>query len=154
MKESLNKITGNAPAGFKAVSKKYGEKFAKTLEQLFRLETNHFKSDQWLKTGTPGMIAFADSFPYGWSSLKTFADKKGLTEKDFFTKTYSKTSDGKPHTYIGFKNTGNTVEFVADFIHYKRNDDFASWYRMPNKGYDNERAQYLAKLSNIPTSFV
>jgi len=50
----------------------YGKANAIKLEALFRNETAHFKSTNYVITFSPGMEATVDFMPYGWSSLAPF----------------------------------------------------------------------------------
>lgn len=54
------------------VAAKYGNPFAARLEQLFRNETAHFKSDQFIICLSPGMQAVTNELPYGWTGLADF----------------------------------------------------------------------------------
>lgn len=60
--------------GLLKVADIYGTAHARRLEQLFRNETAHFKSKQFLAGHSPGMEAAkgATEFPYGWTSLKQY----------------------------------------------------------------------------------
>jgi hypothetical protein len=149
------KIIGDAPTGFKQVKAKYGSEFAKNLERMMRKETNHFKSGQWLGTGTPGMEATSTTFPYGWS-IKEWITSSGskLTADDFFLQNWKDNHTGKPTNFVGFKNTKDSVNFVGWFIQNKRKGDVVSWYRLPNTGYDADRAKYLSEMMKIETHFV
>jgi hypothetical protein len=51
------------------VSEIHGLPFAKRIEQLYRNETAHFKSGNFLKTLSAGMQATKATLPYGWTSL-------------------------------------------------------------------------------------
>lgn len=62
-------------AKFADIRDKYGASRAADLERLYRLETAHFKSEQFKNTGSPGMEAHAPKFPYGWTSLLPFWTK-------------------------------------------------------------------------------
>jgi len=57
---------------FKVAVSKYGKAHAARIEQLFRNETRHFKSGNFLTTLSPGMQATAPLLPYGWRSLDIF----------------------------------------------------------------------------------
>jgi hypothetical protein len=54
------------------VNQVYGNKMARRIEQLFRNETAHFKSRQFLEDLSAGMEAFGDSLPFGWGRLLPF----------------------------------------------------------------------------------
>ena len=69
----------DAENAIKYAKNKYGAEFARTFEQLLRLETNHFRSSQYINTGTGGLMVgkWGNRFkkagvqPRGvWSALK------------------------------------------------------------------------------------
>lgn len=148
------KITGNAPAGLKRTAKRYGVDFAKNIERMIRKETTHFTSDQWLGTGTAGMEATTEDFPFGWGSLAKFADGHNLTEKDFFLKQYTDNHDGRTPYFIGFKDTGVFVDFVSWFLHDVRGGDIVSWYRPNTPENATKRAKYASEMAKITPTFV
>ncbi|RZK99900.1 MAG: hypothetical protein EOO89_30810, partial [Pedobacter sp.] len=70
-KESVSSTKKNfglkeATTGLQAVYKKYGKEMAETVERMYRMETNHFKSGQYRNTGTGGMEVFGSDPYYGW----------------------------------------------------------------------------------------
>lgn len=143
-------IKGNAPAGLQRVANKYGLDYARNIERLLRLETAHFKSSQWLKCGTAGMVATSTKFPFGWSSLATFAEKNNIDPDQFGIVYFANTSDGKPRNYIKFPDTGLFVEFLADFLHKVRGGNYLAWYSLN----EAQQQKYKAALSKISTKFV
>ena len=148
--KTVSGITANAPAGLKRVSQKYGLQYARKIEQLLRLEGSHFKSSQWIKCGTAGMVATSNEFPYGWGYLKKFAQKHGIDESKFNIVYFGNTSDGKPRNYIKFPDTGLFVDFVAEFLKVVRGGNINAWYSL-DKG---EQYEYALKLDKIKTHFV
>lgn len=62
-------------SSIKKVAELYGKENAIKVESLFRNETKHFKSSNFLICYSPGMEATVEMYPYGWSSLKPFWDK-------------------------------------------------------------------------------
>ena len=144
------KPVGGVPDALKRVSQVYGKEFAQNVERVLRHETRHFKSGQWLSTGTAGMVAFGESFPYGWNSLRQFADRKGLTANDFFLKTFNKASNGKKMTYIGFRNTGDYVEFFSWFIKEKRGGNLNAWFSLDPE----DQKRYYSLWSKVTPKFV
>lgn len=56
----------------KKVASIYGIENAKKLESLYRNETKHFKSGNFLICYSPGMEATKEEMPYGWTSLAEF----------------------------------------------------------------------------------
>jgi len=59
-------------AALQLVASKYGKKLAATVEQIFRNETEHFKSREFQVSLSPGMEALALTSPYGWGSFAPF----------------------------------------------------------------------------------
>ena len=59
-------------ASLKKVAILYGKEMAIKVESLFRNETKHFKSGNFLICFSPGMEATVETMPYGWSSLSSF----------------------------------------------------------------------------------
>jgi len=56
----------------KKVAIHYGKENAIKIEALFRNETKHFTSGNFLICYSPGMEATKDVMPYGWTSLAKF----------------------------------------------------------------------------------
>ena len=126
------------------IIKKYGRQSAEIVEQLFRLETAHFTSVQWKVCNTAGMEVFAKEFPYGWSTLKKYADQNGLKASDFSTYTMTENRTGKQKTFIVFPNAYTSFMFVA-FLLNSRGWNAGSWYSTdPIK-----QMTYMAKLTAI-----
>ena len=147
------KPIGTAKEGFLYVKDKHGVEYAKDIERLFRLETAHFTSGQWLGTGSAGMEATKETFPFGWS-LEEFNKLHGLSPNDYFIKYYNDNHTGKRTPFVGWKKTGDNIKFVAWFIKNKRNGDILSWYRLPSAATKTDRENYRKKLDAIKTQFV
>ena len=81
--------------GLKRVKNIYGKDYAKKIEQVFRLETGHFKSSQFKNGFSGGMVASKNTFPYGWSSLEKFARENSILPSKFSTYTIYVERDGK-----------------------------------------------------------
>lgn len=131
----------------------YGLDFMKRIEQALRLETAHFTSGQWLKTGTAGMEASPrdnSQFPYGWKSLIDFNKKHGYSEKDYFIRTMKDNHTGDVTNYIGFKETGVFVEFMSHFLFTVRKGNVEAWNRLTKDG----QAEYGRRLDKIVPKFL
>jgi len=57
--------------GLQEVAATFGVEIARNVERIYRQETG-FKSGQYKNSGSAGMAAASQTFPYGWSSLKDF----------------------------------------------------------------------------------
>jgi hypothetical protein len=124
----------------------YSTQYMNDIERLFRLETAHFKSGQFVNSYTPGMVAFANSFPYGWNSLQTWANLRNLGPGQFgVTQTYN-TSAG-PLKYITFPSFLYALDFTSWFLKNVRGGDTAKWFSTDTSsaGYQN----YKNALKNV-----
>lgn len=136
------------------VSNKYGIPFAKTIEQLFRNETRHFASGNFIKTYSPGMEAVVSSFPYGWSSAKDFwIENKNYTPIGIFKQVENSSAMLKSRgerKFIQFPSLEASMMTVA-YIIDKRGGDGGSWFSVDNKVL---RAKYNAEIAKIIPRFV
>lgn len=73
--KTLNKTAATMPDeneirdALQAIANRYGRDIAQTIERMYRIETNHFKSKQFAATGSAGMERHREKFPYGWFSM-------------------------------------------------------------------------------------
>ncbi|MBI1836847.1 MAG: hypothetical protein HYR91_06230 [Flavobacteriia bacterium] len=132
------------------IEKTYNKDFARKLEQLIRNETNHFRSTQWLKCGTAGMVATKTEFPYGWGYLQKFCDNHRVSENDFDIVHFSQTSDGKPRNYIKFPSTDIFVKFLASFLWNVRKGDVYSWYSLDH----HQKEIYQSRLNKVVPKYI
>lgn len=122
---------GALRAAFALVVEKYGKAAARDVERLFRLETDNFKSGQWNACLSPGMGSAAPdrprSFPFGWGSLRQFADSfpaYGLGPATMSTVTFTENvQPGAPNPatipFVKFPAIVPSVHFVAFFLDKK-----------------------------------
>lgn len=141
---------------FSRISAKYGQEYAKKLEQLYRKETAHFKSGQFLKTLSPGMEiaggvgSTQTTFPFGWSSLQEYANQTLVNKTAFYTHKMNENQTGYAKTFIGFPDIHTSVDFTAWFIKNKRGGQFGKWYSL-----DPILAnQYEVNMGKIITHYV
>lgn len=104
-------------SAFDKIALKYGNSFAKEIEQLYRKETAHFTSGQFLKSFTPGMEISPGKnlFPFGWGSLNEFISvyQPKLEASDFYLVPMKENKTGIIKNYIGFPDLQSAVSFVA-----------------------------------------
>jgi hypothetical protein len=138
----------DALQGLKA---KYGKDNAAMIERLFRLETAHFKSSQWMNARTPGMEigGGVKEFPYGWSSLYEFAKAYDYEPGDFSTWTHAENKTGKIKTFIVFPSVKAAFDFVG-YLMKKRNWNFGSWFSTK----ETSQRQYVDTLNTIRARYV
>jgi hypothetical protein len=136
-------------SGLDEVSKNYGADFAKKIEQLLRLETNHFKSQQFKIGNTAGMEAQTLNFPFGWSSLNEYANEKNLDPDFFDTYPMKENGAGINKNFIAFPSPLYFIDFLSWFIQTKRGGDPGKWFSL------NEAAAagYNQAISKVKTYF-
>ncbi len=118
--------------GLQKVKEVYGLSHAKRLEQLFRNETAHFKSGNFLKTLSPGMeVGSKTIYPYGWSSLIEFWE---INPQYKPIGTYSQTENSSKlaqkrgvRTFICFGSIEASMMSVAHLIKL-RGGRFGAWF--------------------------
>ena len=138
--------------GLTKVKENYGLSHAKRLEQLFRNETAHFKSGNFLITYSPGMEATKKTIPYGWTSLKEFWTIHpeyapiGLHEQKENTSALAKARGIR--TFIKFPNVTASMMSVGHLIKL-RGGDFGSWFAndpIKQKAYNAELDKIKVRL--------
>jgi hypothetical protein len=117
---------------------------AKKLEQLYRLETAHFRSGQFKNTFSPGMERFGGGFPFGWYSLNNYFWKNWPEHKPtnlFYTGIEGGT--GKRKTFLKFNNIIDAMATTLANARMKKS--FAAWY---SNNKDSQK-RYLESLNKI-----
>ncbi len=137
----LNKVY----LAFKKIKNLYGKDFTKEIEKVYRYETGHFDSTQFKNGYSPGMVATKNVFPYGWSSLQTFAKDNGYLPSQFGTFTIYVAREGKNFTYVKFPSIESSVLFVAWFLKNIRNGVVKYW----NSTDETEANEYQETLNLI-----
>jgi len=144
----LNKVY----LAFKKIKDIYGKEFTKEIEKVYRYETGHFNSTQFKNGYSPGMVATKNTFPFGWSSLETFARDNGYLPSQFGTFTIYVAREGKNFTYVKFPSLESSVLFVAWFLKNIRNGVVKYW-NTTNEAKANEYQatlnQIIPRISNI-----
>jgi hypothetical protein len=130
---------------FKKIKDIYGKEFTKEIEKVYRYETGHFDSTQFKNGYSPGMVAQNNTFPFGWTSLQTFAKENGLLPSQFGTFTIFVQREGRNFTYVKFPSIDSSVSFVAWFLKNIRNGVVKYW-NTTNEAKANE---YQATLNQI-----
>lgn len=141
--------------GLLKVKEVYGLAHAKRLEQLFRNETAHFKSGNFIKTLSPGMESTKDTFPYGWSSLESF----WLVNPQYkpigvFKQVENSSALAKSRgvrSFIQFENCIASFMSVAHLINI-RGGNFGRWFA--TKDHPDKIAAYNNELDKIKVRIV
>ena len=148
--DTMGNNTDEVKNALKTIAETYGRDKAEMTERLMRWETNHFKSGQWKRGNTSGMEIAKGKFvyPYGWSSLKEFADEAKIKGEDFSTYDMIENGTGINKTFIKFPSPYLFVLFLV-YVIKKRNWNWGSWYStIPEK-----QASYLSKIMGVRPRF-
>jgi hypothetical protein len=139
--------------GLTKVQEVYGHAFARRIEQLFRNETAHFKSGNFLKTFSPGMeIGGITEFPYGWGSLKTFWEANPQYKPSgTFAQAENTSALAKKRgvrTFIKFPTVEASMMTVAHLIKI-RGGNAGSWFSknaVQQKKYNEELDKIVPRI--------
>ena len=128
------------------VKKVYGETIAKYVEQIYRVETAHFKSSQFLYTYSAGMLKFKDKYPYGWGNFKTFwAVNPSYAPTNFYKIFVSR--ENKDFYYLGFNSLEAAMMTLA---YYVNKNGRLRW----NSTLAKEQAIYQKALNSVINRYV
>lgn len=131
---------------FQKILDEYGEATARTVERMFRWETNHFKSTGYKLTAGAGMEATSKKFPYGWSSMyNIWMNNPDIAPTGL---KFMIDSGGRKVNFIVFPNLYAGLKTVAEFL--KSGRKAGSWYSL------NAEAQkkYEANLMKVNPRFI
>ncbi len=136
----------------KEIKKIYGYDIANQVEQIYRLETAHMTSEQFLKTYSAGMMSFGNSYPFGWFTIhnifwKEYPQFKPIGTKIFIEHKGLLGEGGGEKYFLEFPTLKAAMFTLAGFLNYYKNP--AKWYsNNPDRQYS-----YLIALSKINTKF-
>lgn len=133
---------------FDKIKNEYGPLFAKRIEQLFRYETRHFESKQFLEGNSPGMVANKSTYPFGWPALDEFNRAKSIDGRRYGIGRIF-VVDNKNFRYVKFPNFDTSLQFVAWFLKNKRGGAVEKW----NSLNAAKAAEYLNTLKTIRTQY-
>ncbi|MFJ7316688.1 hypothetical protein ACIQVE_28940, partial [Pseudomonas sp. NPDC098747] len=148
---------GDAKAALRIIYDKYGKDMATIIERMYRDETAHFKSRQYVKCGTGGMEAFGKPPYYGWDgnffSLHPQFTPTGIWEA-FENKGMSGQGGNaqitdKKKRFIVFPSVLGGMEYKAFYIQ-KHNGNWARWHSTNA----SIQATYKKHLEDIKSRFV
>lgn len=120
-----------------AIKAKYGVEMARTVEKIMRLETAHFKSGQYKKTGSAGMEVGK------WKDLP-----KELISTQTVKMEDADKSDGIDE-FIVWKSPTSFAIYLAEYIK-RYNGNWARW----NTTNAEKQRKYAAIVNSIKTKFV
>lgn len=116
-------------------------KNAKTIYKMFALETRHFKSSQFLWTGSAGMEVHKEAYPYGWTIAKN--TWKGSNLRPIGFKVFTDKANRK-RAFLAFKTPLSFASVLNDYI----NKYGAGRWRSTDP---EKQKAYVAVLARIKT---
>lgn len=145
-------------AALRHVAASYNKEMAVKVERLFRNETKHFTSGNFIATLSAGMEAVGDHpevLPYGWNSLKSFWDqhpehKPSGTMVQIENSSKFLESRGK-RRFIKFPNLISSMMTVAHVID-SRGGNTGAWFshdRAAQKKYEAYLLQIVPRFCNL-----
>lgn len=138
-----NKKMNDIKEVIKKAIKMFKPGVVKNAEKIFRLETNHFRSGQYLGTFSPGMEKFSALYPYGWKSLKPFWNKfPEYAPFDFLPFIENRT--GKTKFFLKFKTLEAAFLTLCFFLEINNNNP-GRWYALDK----NMQDEYNNKIANF-----
>lgn len=130
----------------KIVEQNFGTDIAKLVEKIYRAETAHFKSVQFLLTYSAGMLKFKDTYPYGWGNFKTFWALNPSYKPVGYVQIYV-TREKKDFFYLAFGSLTAAMMTLADYV--KKNGPLR--WNSTNKA---AQAEYATLLNSIKNRYV
>lgn len=128
------------------VKKLYGNDIARNVEKIYRLETNHFTSDQFKKTFSAGQEGFSNNYPFGWDN-KFWENNPQFKPKKLIVMRENQTGLNK--RFIKFPSMDAAVLTLADFLQ-RYNNNAGRWFSTEKDLQDS----YIKKLNSINTKYV
>lgn len=146
----------NIKAALKRIFDEFGREKTEKLEQLYRKETAHFRSGQFRGGASPGMEPSPNTnrtFPYGWTSLKRFADTYSIPYTDFYiTGPYTEGGTGRQKYFVGFPNVYTAMLFVM-YVVGRRGWNFGKWRAFDETISSNYNASLNTIIPRITRTF-
>lgn len=129
----MNYTVNDAKNAIISVSKTYGVPMAQTIEKMMRLETAHFTSGQYRKTGSAGMEEGKwSNLPYAMDSIAmNDIHKEGLER------------------FIVWPSVTDFAVYLAEYIK-RHNGNWARW----NSLSPFAQAEYRSRVNSVIAKFV
>lgn len=140
-------------AAFQRVGKIFPNEI-KNAERIYRLETAHFKTNNFAKTKGAGFEAVTNNFPFGWTSLKGF----WLANIKWMPTTFIKQAEnvqkdiqdsGKIKKFIVFPSLDAGIASVCKVLQLRGNDVGAYFATQ-----EPQKTQYRNKILKIVPRYV
>lgn len=148
----------DAEAALKIINARYGKEMAQTIEMIYRWETGHFKSGQYVNCGSPGMEAFGEAPSYGWNS-EIYTEYPEYIPVGLWERYENKGKSGqggnkqitdRAKKYIMFPSVEAGMSYIAEFI-LRYNGNVGRWHSKDltiQKNYIKDINTTIPKISN------
>lgn len=134
--EPKNFTLKDAEIALREIARMYGNETAKMVERVYRWETAHFKSRQYVRTGSPGAEAVKGSTApnYGWSP--SFGQKYpqhlpvgiwSSLENPGMSAQGGNEQSKEPKRFMVFPSVLSAMIFFVEYVN-RQNGNFARWY--------------------------
>jgi len=137
---------GQIVNSLQVVKENFGIDVARWVEKIYRGETAHFKSVQFLLTYSAGMLKFKDVYPYGWGNFKTFWALNPSFAPNGYAKIYVN-REKKDFFYLAFPSLTAAMMTLGYYV--KKNGPLR-W----NSTDKNEQQKYATLLNQIKNRYV
>lgn len=134
----------------KYLKKYFSYDIVANMERIFRIETNNFKSNQFLHTFSPGMEKFSNEYPYGWNTLQKILWSKNTDFKPIGYKSFKESKTGIKKYFLIFPSLLASQFTVCAFLEYYNNNP-GRWFSTDTekqKSYNNAVQKFSVKLTN------
>tara|TARA_R110000823_G_scaffold221030_1_gene349543 strand:- start:161 stop:721 length:561 start_codon:yes stop_codon:yes gene_type:complete len=116
---------------------KFSRETIEKIERIYREETGHFTSGQYLKSLTPGLVISIDGKKLGWDLSKYPL----VGSVDF-------TVGGKVYNYAAFKSLPDAMEFLGDYI-LRHDGNEARWFSTDVQAQNSYRSRLLKIIPRL-----
>lgn len=149
----------DAKAALQKVAQIHGKQLAAQIEKVARLETAHFKSKQYLLTGTGGMEVHGSAPYYGWfapffvkNPSYTPVGTTAILENKGMSTQGGLPQSAKPKEFVIMPSVEAWMMFLADYAtRHAANGGIARWYstdKTQQQMYNQKLAQITPKIVN------
>jgi hypothetical protein len=157
--EQKNYTLADATPALREIYRQYGRDLAVVIEKMYRVETAHFTSGQYRRTGSPGMEAAPGKLPpyYGWESAPWIKrpDLAPIGTWSAFENAGMSAQGGNAQDttnkkrFIVFPSVYAGMYALAEYI-LRHNGNYARWYSTNS----TNQQLYRDKLATITPRIV
>lgn len=139
----------------KVIKTEYGKDIATKVERIFRNETAHFMSGQFLNTYSAGMEKHSAAYPWGWTSMKPIWDKyPQIKPNGFYTMKENNSALAKSigqKTFVKFPSLLASMISLAEYLKIYRAGRWFSTDPIQQQAYENILATINPSIVNSLT---